>query len=48
MSAAAVIDLSEFRRRKQEEEAAQASRPVLPMWYPMWVCWVPVPVWPVG
>jgi hypothetical protein len=48
-AAAAVIDLEAFRRRKAQSEASQQSlempRPVV---YPVWVCWVPMPLWPIG
>jgi hypothetical protein len=46
---AAVIDLQEFRRRKEEEaRAPSAPLAVSPVSLPMWVCWVPVPAMPMA
>ena len=46
--AAAVIDLEEVRRKREEsrKDAVEAPRPVV--YPPMVICWVPVTYWPVG
>ncbi|MEW5851443.1 MAG: hypothetical protein AB2A00_21820 [Myxococcota bacterium] len=46
-STAAVIDIQEWRRKREQEQAQSSQVPqVTPVWVPMWVCWVPI--WPVG
>jgi len=46
-SSAAVVDLQEFRRKREaaQEKAAEQSQPSVPA---MMICWVPVTYWPVG
>jgi hypothetical protein len=46
--AATVIDLDSIRRQRRaaKKPAPVAGIPATPVMYPVWVMWMPMPVWP--